>query len=260
MPRIHPTALVDAGARIADDVDVGPYTIIGAGVDDRCRGRDRPARGRHRPHDDRRAQPHLPVRVGRRNSAGPQVRRRADVDDDRRRQRHPRIRDHPCGHGAGPRRDDDRQRQLVPRLHACRARLRRRRLHDVLEQRADRRSRHDRRLGRCSAAYRRRAPVLPHRCARDDRGGRHRAAGRPALRHRGRLSGETARHQQRRPAPAGILGGRHCHGPSRVQDALSRRACRSTTRKRRAREGGREAPVLAPLVAFLADSGRGIVR
>lgn len=32
MSRIHPTALVDAGARIAGDVDVGPYTIIGAGV------------------------------------------------------------------------------------------------------------------------------------------------------------------------------------------------------------------------------------
>ena len=32
MPRIHPTALVDAGARIADDVDIGPYTIVGAEV------------------------------------------------------------------------------------------------------------------------------------------------------------------------------------------------------------------------------------
>ena len=32
MPRIHPTALVDAGARIADDVDVGAYSIVGADV------------------------------------------------------------------------------------------------------------------------------------------------------------------------------------------------------------------------------------
>ena len=32
MPKIHPTALVDAGARIADDVDIGAYTIIGAEV------------------------------------------------------------------------------------------------------------------------------------------------------------------------------------------------------------------------------------
>ena len=32
MPKIHPTALVDASARIADDVDIGAYTIIGADV------------------------------------------------------------------------------------------------------------------------------------------------------------------------------------------------------------------------------------
>ncbi len=29
---IHPTALIDPGARLADDVEVGPYSIIGAGV------------------------------------------------------------------------------------------------------------------------------------------------------------------------------------------------------------------------------------
>ena len=33
MPRIHPTALVDATAELATDVDVGPYSIIGARVD-----------------------------------------------------------------------------------------------------------------------------------------------------------------------------------------------------------------------------------
>ena len=32
MRRIHPTALVDAGARIADNVDIGPYTIVGGDV------------------------------------------------------------------------------------------------------------------------------------------------------------------------------------------------------------------------------------
>ena len=32
MPRIHPTALVEAGARIADDVEIGAYTIVGAQV------------------------------------------------------------------------------------------------------------------------------------------------------------------------------------------------------------------------------------
>jgi UDP-N-acetylglucosamine acyltransferase len=32
VPKIHPTALVDAGARIADDVEIGAYTIVGAEV------------------------------------------------------------------------------------------------------------------------------------------------------------------------------------------------------------------------------------
>ena len=32
MPAIHPTALVDAGARIADDVAIGPYSIVGPDV------------------------------------------------------------------------------------------------------------------------------------------------------------------------------------------------------------------------------------
>ncbi len=32
MPQIHPTALVDAGAELADDVQVGPYAIVGPQV------------------------------------------------------------------------------------------------------------------------------------------------------------------------------------------------------------------------------------
>ncbi|MGE5270593.1 MAG: acyl-ACP--UDP-N-acetylglucosamine O-acyltransferase, partial [Thiohalocapsa sp.] len=32
MPQIHPTAVVDAGARLADDVVIGPYCVIGAQV------------------------------------------------------------------------------------------------------------------------------------------------------------------------------------------------------------------------------------
>jgi UDP-N-acetylglucosamine acyltransferase len=32
VPAIHPTALVDAGARIADDVVIGPYSIVGPDV------------------------------------------------------------------------------------------------------------------------------------------------------------------------------------------------------------------------------------
>jgi UDP-N-acetylglucosamine acyltransferase len=32
MSRIHPTAVVAAGARIADDVEIGPYCCIGPDV------------------------------------------------------------------------------------------------------------------------------------------------------------------------------------------------------------------------------------
>ena len=32
MARVHPTALVDPGAQLAGDVEVGPYSVIGAGV------------------------------------------------------------------------------------------------------------------------------------------------------------------------------------------------------------------------------------
>src|SRR6266849_5234878 len=33
MPRIHPTACVDASARIADDAEIGPYCVLGAEVE-----------------------------------------------------------------------------------------------------------------------------------------------------------------------------------------------------------------------------------
>jgi UDP-N-acetylglucosamine acyltransferase len=32
VPKLHPTALVDAGAQLADDVEVGAYSIVGAGA------------------------------------------------------------------------------------------------------------------------------------------------------------------------------------------------------------------------------------
>ena len=32
MARVHPTALVDPAAQLADDVEVGPYSVVGAGV------------------------------------------------------------------------------------------------------------------------------------------------------------------------------------------------------------------------------------
>jgi UDP-N-acetylglucosamine acyltransferase len=32
VPNVHPTALVDAGAKLADDVEIGAYSIVGAHV------------------------------------------------------------------------------------------------------------------------------------------------------------------------------------------------------------------------------------
>ena len=87
MARIHATALVDPGARLAADVEVGAFSIVGPHVeigDGTIIGPHVVITGRttigRRNRD-------LPVRVDRRNSAGPQVRRRADDDRHRRRQR-----------------------------------------------------------------------------------------------------------------------------------------------------------------------------
>ena len=33
MRRVHPTAVVDPAAKLADDVCVGPYSVVGAGVE-----------------------------------------------------------------------------------------------------------------------------------------------------------------------------------------------------------------------------------
>ena len=66
MANIHPTAVVDPGAKLADDVTVGPLSTIGSEVELGAGRRDRPA-GVHRgPHADRRAHADLPVRGDRR--------------------------------------------------------------------------------------------------------------------------------------------------------------------------------------------------
>ena len=33
MARIHPTAVVDPGAKLADSAELGPYTVVGGGVE-----------------------------------------------------------------------------------------------------------------------------------------------------------------------------------------------------------------------------------
>ncbi len=137
------------------------------------------------------------------------------------------------------------ERQPAPRLLPHRARLRRRQRHDVLQQRAARRPRRHRRLRR-ARRLRRRAPVLPHRRARDDGRRLDRAAGRAAVRDRCRLSGQAARHQQRGPAPARVRG-RATSSPSGARTRRSiARSC--ALDEARALIGAEAAglPVLAP--------------
>ena len=255
MARIHPTAIVDPGAELAGgrrrsartrssapDVAIGAGTCIGAARRDR------------RPHP-----------LGARNrifqfaSIGeiPQDRKYGGEPthhDDRRRQHVPRVRDHPRRHRAGPRRHGHRQRQLVPRLHARRARLRGRQRHDVLQQRADRRPRDHRRLGG-ARRLRRRAPVLPRRRARDARRRCGRAAGRAAV---------TSPSQGYPAKPHGTNNeGLRRRGFAADEIAAIRRAYKTLYReglharggaRPRSRAAAAAAPALAPLAAFLADA------
>ena len=77
--QIHPTALVDAGAELADDVEVGPYAVIGPDVRIGAGTVRRRARHVDGPHDDRPWQPLLSVLLDRWRSAGQEVRRRTDA-------------------------------------------------------------------------------------------------------------------------------------------------------------------------------------
>ena len=259
MARIHPSAVVDPAARLADDVEVGPFAVVGPHV----------AIG-----PGTVIGPHAVVTghttLGARNrvfqftSIGeiPQDRKyggeptRTSIGDDN------VFREFVSIH-AGTAQDRGvtsiGDGNLVPRLRPHRARLRRRQPDDLLEQRAARRPRRRRRLGR-ARGLRRRPPVLPPRRALDGRRRLDRAAGRSALRHRRRLSRQGGGHQQRGPAPARVHPGADPRGATRLQDRSTARGTRSTTRSSELADMARDEPVLAPLVAFLAVPGRGIVR
>ena len=167
--------------------------------------------------------------------------------DDRRRQRVPRVRDDPRRHRAGSRRHDDRQRQPVPRLHARRARLRRRQQHDILEQCAARGPRASSATGWCSAASPGVHQFVPHRRARDDRRRRPIVLQDvPPFVTVSGLSGDAARHQQRRAAPARIL--------RRTTSLAVRRAYKTLYREGRSLEDAKAA--LAAAAATVAACSR----
>ncbi len=258
MPRIHPTALVDAGARIADDVDIGPYSIVGADVTIGAGT----SIGPHAVITGR-------TTIGARNRIF-QFASIGEIPQDR------KYGGEPTTTTIG---DDNVVREFVT-IHAGTA-----------QDRGDTtigngnwflaytHVAHDCVVGNFTT-FSNNAQIAGHVTIGDwavlgayagvhqfCRIGAHAmlAAGAIVLQDvppyvtAAGLSGEAGRHEQRRPAPARILGVRHRDGPPRVQDAVSRgpvaRGCARSARRRGAR-----LPLLAPLVAFLADRGRGIVR
>ena len=123
MAKIHPTAIVEPGAELADDVEVGAYSIVRAG---------RPHRRRHD------VGPHCVIegrttigrdnRISQFNSIGgaPQDKKYAGEPTrarDRRPQHDPRVLHDQHRHRPGRRRDADRRRQLDHGLRPHRARL-----------------------------------------------------------------------------------------------------------------------------------------
>ena len=89
---IHPTAHIDAGARLGSGVRVGAGAVVGPDVeigDDTEIGAGSPG---PRPDAARPREPRLPARLRRLRSAGPQVQGREERADRRRPQHHPRVR------------------------------------------------------------------------------------------------------------------------------------------------------------------------
>ena len=98
MPKISPHAVIDPKAEIADNVEVGPFCVIGPGVkiDSGCRLLNNVTiLGQH---DHRQGQRLLPQLRDRRRPAGQEIQGRDDPTGDRQRQRFPRSRHHPRRH------------------------------------------------------------------------------------------------------------------------------------------------------------------
>ena len=98
--RIHPTAVVDPGAKIADDVRIGPYAVIGEGVELAAGVEIASHVHLEGSHCDRRGDPRVSVRGDRRGAPGSRL-FGADCDvGDRARQRDSRVRSDPRRHAS----------------------------------------------------------------------------------------------------------------------------------------------------------------
>ena len=188
--------------RSAAGTTVGPHAIDRAAGADRRELPHRRVGGDRRLDRARRRLRDLSVRVDRPDSAGPQVPRRGHAADDRPPQHLPRVRHRPPRHRGRRRRHADRRSQRVHGLRARRARLPRRRRHDLRQHGDARRPRHgrglrehQRRIGRPS--------VLPRRPPRVHRRLLGRDEGRAAVCAHGRQPpGADLRRQHHRPGAA----------------------------------------------------------
>jgi UDP-N-acetylglucosamine acyltransferase len=95
---IHPTAIVDPRARMAESAEIGPYCVVGAEVEIGARTRlmaNLYLEGPTWIGEDNVFFPYSTVGVA---LAGPEVQGRARRDAHRRPQPHPRVRHHPSRH------------------------------------------------------------------------------------------------------------------------------------------------------------------
>ena len=120
---IDPSARIEAGAAIGQDVSIGPYCTIGSACHARRRLPAGRARQPHRPHHDRPAHRHLSLRFARFAAAVGALSRRADAAGGRRRLRHSRKRHHEHRHRGRRRRYRSRRPLFFHGRRPCRARL-----------------------------------------------------------------------------------------------------------------------------------------
>ncbi len=107
---------------------------------------------------------------------------------------------------------------------------------------------------------RRRAPVLPRRRARDGRRRLHRAAGRAAVHHGPGLSGQAARAPTAKACAGAASRRRTSRAIRRAYKILYRQGLTLEAARAAVDAAAAATPALAPLAAFLARPGRGLVR
>ena len=238
VPAIHPTALVDPGAELADDVEIGPYSIVGRQRAHRSRDAHRAARRHRRPHDDRRcatgsssSRRSATFRRIASTAASRRPRRSATTTSSANTSRSMRER-----RRTGATTTIGNGNWMLAYTHVA---------HDCVVGNQTTFSNNAQIAGHVSigdfavlGAFCGRSPVLPRGRAHDARGRSDRAAGRPAVRDGGGLPGEAAGTNNEGLRRRGFSPADIARRASRLQDALpggpvARRARAPSSRRRR---------------------------